>query len=230
MIGVDIRGLPEVQRMLRNLTEEQIPFAISTALNSTAFAVQKESKQHIETAFDRPTPFVKSATRVEKSTKQTLTATVYIEPKRAQVLRWHEFGGNRGNQRLEVWLRGKGWLPQGWRAIPGDEMPRNSYGNPKQGVVNQIMAALASGPTGPASNRRFFCIPVGDTRSTWLKPGIYRTRSRSAGAAIMPLYVFASRATYRATLDWLPTVEGAARRLLPDAMSAAIRRAIETAR
>ncbi len=228
MIAIDVRGLPEIQRMLRNLAEDQMPFAVSTALNSTAFAVQKESKQRIATVFDRPTPFIQSAARVEKSTKQSLTATVYIEPKRAQVLQWHEFGGARGRQRIEAWLQSKGWLPQGWRAMPGNEMPRNSYGNPKQGAITQIMAALASGPTGPASTRRYFCIPVG--ARSYLKPGIYRTRSRSAGAAVMPLYLFVSRAQYRAELDWGKTVEQAARRLLPEAMRAAIERAIRTAR
>lgn len=228
MINLDIRNLPEIQRMLRNLADRQMPFAISSALNSTAFAVQKESRQRIEMTFDRPTPFVKSATRVEKATKQNLTAVVFIEPKRAQVLQWHEFGGNRGAQRLEVFLRGKGWLTSGWRAIPGDEMPRNSYGNPRQGVVTQIMNALASGLTGPAGSRRFFCIPVGSR--SHLKPGIYRTRSRSSGAAIMLMYLFVSRAQYQPELEWGETVEEAARRLLPEKLSASIQRAMATAR
>ena len=226
MITLDIRGLSEVQRMLRNLAEEQMPFALSSALNSTAFAVQKESRQRIATAFDRPTPFIQSATRVEKSTKQSLTATVFIEPKRAQVLQWHEFGGARGRQRIETWLQGKGWLPQGWRAIPGNEMPRNSYGNPKQGVITQIIAALGQGLSGKAGTRRFFCIPVGSR--SHLYPGIYRVQGRSLRIAL--LYLFVSQARYQAELKWRETVEASARRLLPGAMNAAIRRAIETAR
>jgi hypothetical protein len=230
MIAIDVRGMEEVQRALRNLADQQIPYAISTALNSTAFAVQRASKAHIATVFDRPTPFVVSGTRVEKSTKQTLIAKIFIEPKRALVMQWHELGGVRGRQAMEAWLQGKGWLPASWRAIPTAEMPRNQYGNPKPGAVKQIQTALTSGPTGPKSPRRYFVIPVGDTRSPWLKPGIYRTRSRSQGAAMMPLYIFVSRATYQETLDWLPTVEAEARRLLPAEMSKAMQRAIDTAR
>ena len=63
-----------------------------------------------------------------------------------------------------------------------------------------------------------------------LSPGIYRIRSRSKGAALMPLYLFASVAQYRAMLNWEGTVEGEARRLLPDEAAKAIRRAMETAR
>jgi len=67
VINIDIRGLPEVQRMLRNLAEEQMPYAISSALNSTAFAIQRFEKQRMPTVFDRPTPLIQGAFRVEKA-------------------------------------------------------------------------------------------------------------------------------------------------------------------
>lgn len=228
MLGIDIRGMPEAQRMLRNLAEEQIPFAISTALNSTAFAVQKASRQRLETVFDRPTPLVKGATRVEKATKQNLAALVLIDPKRAVVLKTHEQGGPRGDQRLEKFLRGQGWLPSGWRAVPTDKMPKNSYGNPRQAEVTKIINGLPRAGGVAGKQRRYFVITPG--RAHGLSPGIYRTLSRSAGAAIAKLYHFASQAQYQARLDWLPTVEAEARRLLPEQMSRAIQRAIETAR
>lgn len=227
MISVDIRGLPEVQRMLRNLAEDQMPFAISTALNSTAFALQKTSRQRMETVFDRPTPLVKGATRVEKATKQTLTAKVLIDPKRAVVLRAHEEGGPRGDQRLETYLRGQGWLLGGWRAVPTDKMPTNSYGNPRQAEVTKIINGLPRAGGIAGDKRRYFVIHFG---ARGLSPGIYRTLSRSSGAAIQKLYHFVSRVEYRATLDWLPTVEGEAQRILPGIMSQAIERAIRTAR
>ncbi|MCP5197672.1 MAG: hypothetical protein H6974_12950 [Gammaproteobacteria bacterium] len=228
MITLDMRGLPEMQHMLQNLAQEQLPFAISAALNSTAFAVQKASRRRLETAFDRPTPLIKGATRVEKATKQNLTARVFIDPKRAGVLKTHEQGGPRGDQRLEKFLRGQGWLPAGWRAVPTDYLPLNRYGNPRQAEVTKIINGLprAGGIKGDA--RRHFVIKPGS--STRLSPGIYRTRSRSSGAALLKLYHFASHAQYQARLDWLPTVEAEARRLLPEQMQRAIQRAIETAR
>lgn len=229
MIELDVRGLPELQRLLRNLAEEQMPYALMVAINNTAFATQKASKQRLEAAFDRPTPLIKGATRVEKATKQTLTAKVLIDPQRAVILKTHEQGGLRGNQRLEQFLVGKGWLPNGWRAIPGQEMPRDSYGNPRKAEVNKIIAELNVGMSGVAgSNRRTFVIRPG--QRSHLSAGIYRIRSRSKGQAIMPLFLFASVAQYRAMLNWEGTVMTEATRLLPDAAAKAIRRAMETAR
>ena len=229
MISIDVRGMPEIQAALRGLADEQMPYALSVALNSTAFAVQRASRARLESAFNKPTPLIKGATRVEKATKETLTATVYIDPKRAAILQTHEHGGRRGNQLLERFLVGKGWLPNGWRAIPADSMPRDSYGNPRRGEVNKIVAELSASISGiVGSNRRTFVIRPG--QRSHLSPGIYRIRSRSKGAAIMPLYLFASVAQYRAILNWEGTVDAEARRLLPDEAAKAIRRAMETAR
>ena len=227
MISVDIRGLPEVQRMLRNLAEEQMPYAISSALNSTAFAVQKDQKQRIPTVFDRPTPLIKGAIRVEKATKQDLTAKVYVDPKRAVILQTHEEGGKRGDQRLEWFLKSKGWLSAGWRAVPTDKMKRNSYGNPAQAEVNKIIAGLPGISGIKGDSRRLFVIPAGQGRG--LSPGIYRTLSRSGGAAVMKLYHFVSRAEYKKRLGFEESARTEAIRIIPGLMSAAIERAIRTA-
>lgn len=227
MIQLDVRGVSEVQRALRNLAIEQMPYAISTALNSTAFAVQKFEKERLPTTFDRPTPLIQGAFRVEKATKQTLTAKVYVDPKRAVIFKTHEEGGKRGDQKLERYLRGKGWLPSGWRAVPTDKMKRNSYGNPSQAEVNKIIAGLPSVGGVKGDQRRVFVIPQ---QRGGLSPGIYRTLSRSAGAAVMKLYHFVSTAEYRARLEFVDSAHAEATRLLPGLMSAAIERAIRTAR
>lgn len=223
MISLDISGLPEIQRMLRNLADEQMPYAISTALNSTAFAVQKFEKQRIPTVFDRPTPLIQGAFRVEKATKQELTAKVYVDPKRAVILKTHEEGGPRGNQKLERYLREKGWLAAGWRAIATDNVKRNSYGNPSQAEVNKIIAGLP-GISGIKGERRVFVIPQ---QRGPLSPGIYRTLSKTA---IVKLYHFVSQAQYRERLGFAESARDEATRLLPGLMSAAIERAIRTAR
>jgi len=214
---------------LRNLAAEQIPYAMMVAINNTAFATQKASRQRLETAFNKPTPLIRGATRVEKATKETLTGIVYIDPKRAPILQTHEKGGQRGRQLIERFLMDRGWLPRGWRAVPGTGMPLDAYGNPKRAEVAKIIAELNTGISGIAvSNRRCFVIPPG--RRSHLVPGIYRIRSRSAGRAIMPLFLFISTPQYRAVLNWEGTVEAEARRLLPDEAAKAMRRALATAR
>ena len=225
MITLDIRGLPEIERMLRNLATEQMPFAISSALNSTAFAVQKFEKGRIPTVFDRPTPLIKGAFRVEKATKQELTAKVYVDPKRAIILKTHEEGGKRGDQKLERYLREKGWLTSGWRAIATDNMKRNSYGNPSQAEVNKIIAGLPVIGGVKGDKRRHFVIKPGS--NSHLTPGIYRIWGK---LALVKLYHFASRAEYRARLEFVESANAEARRLLPETMRIAIQRAIQTAR
>lgn len=229
MIEIDVRGMREVQRVLDGLSQDQVPYALSLALNNTAFAVRSVSKQRLETAFDRPTRFIVSATRVEKATKQTLVSRVFIDPKRAAIIRAHEQGGSRGAQEIERFLISKGWLPSGWRAFAGAEFPRDQYGNPKRSDVKRVIAELSVGISGIAGSiRRCFVIRPG--QSSHLHPGIYRLRSRSDGRALMPLFLFASRAEYRATLRWLATVEAEARRVLPDQAVKAVQRAMATAR
>ena len=227
MINVDIRGLPEVQRMLRNLAEEQMPYAMMLTLNNAAFAIQKQQKERIPTVFDRPTPLTKGAFRVEKATKQKLTSIVYVDPKRAVILKTHEEGGKRGDQRLEWFLKSKGWLAGGGRAVPTDKMPLNSYGNPKVAEVNKIIAGLPAIGGVKGDKKRHFVIT--DSRRG-LSPGVYRTLSRSKGAAIMKLYHFVSRAEYQKRLGFEESARAEAIRIFPGLMSAAIERAIRTAR
>lgn len=226
MIRVDIRNLAEVQAALRNLAEEQIPFATKSALNDTAFAVQKVSRTHLESAFDRPTPLIKGATRVEQATKKTQVARVLIDPKRAPVLNVHEQGGPRGDQRLEKFLQGKGWLPAGWRAIPTRNMPLNAYGNPKQTDVTLIINGLPDAGGG-SGFPKYFVVPAPDRNRGRLPAGIYLALT---SFYVSKLYHFFPRAQYGPDLKWLPTMRAEVQRILPGITLAAVRRAIETAR
>ena len=222
MITLDARGLPEIQRMLRNLAAEQIPYAVSSALNSTAFAVQKQQKARMPSVFDRPTPLVRGAFRVAKATKQSLTAVVFVDPKRAPVMLTHERGGARGDQRMERYVKSKGWLSASGRAVPTDKMPLNAYGNPQVAEVKRIIAGL---PTAKGVNgkRRYFVI---SNQAGRLSPGIYR----ADGKALKKLYHFTTTARYSQRLGFEESAQSEAGRLLPDLARAAIQRAIATAR
>lgn len=63
-----------------------------------------------------------------------------------------------------------------------------------------------------------------------MQPGIYRVKSRSGDRAIEKLYHFVDRAQYQARLEWLPTVEAEAIRLLPEQAIKAMQMAMDTAR
>lgn len=226
MINVDIRGMDAVQSKIKNLGD-QMPYALMVALNNAAFAVRSASQQDLTNSFDRPTRLVTGATRVAKATKATLEARVYIDPKRQLIVNPHEVGGLRGPQLIERFLIGKGWLPIGWRAVPGIDMPLDSFGNPKRAVVNQIITELQSGISGiKGSNRRCFVIRAGQV--SHLFPGVYRIKSN--GRALSLMYLFVSSVTYRMRLSWESTMRETAIRELPAAAEKAVQRAIETAR
>ena len=57
-------------RELRGIQKKQIPFAVSKALNATAFDVQNTLKKALGIYLDRPTKYTISALRVKKSDKK----------------------------------------------------------------------------------------------------------------------------------------------------------------
>lgn len=236
MITLDIRGLESVQRQLRVLADKQIPYATMLALNNTAFAVRQTSQDRLKSVFDRPTPLIIGATRVEKATKDNLTAKVLIDPKRRAVLATHEEGGQRGLQGLEKAMRGAGLLPSGYRVVPAKGLELNAYGNPPATLVNAIKKWLASGAYRISRNRRYFVIPVGSTAR--LSPGIYLEASGSSGKGAggyrvrqqRGLFMLVREGVYSRRLRWAETVRAEAERLLPGEMAKAIERAIATAK
>jgi hypothetical protein len=229
MIEIDIRGLDAVQRQLLGLAVEQLPYAMNLALNRTAFELQKVSRKQMEKSFEKPTPLIKGATRVEKSIKKNLTARIFISPGREVILRTHETGGDRGRQRLERIVVARGWMPGEYRAIPCELMPLDAYGNPKRAAVNEVvLSILKFGISGGWPDRRIFVIPVG--ARSHLHPGIYRTLSQSYGRAILPLYLFVPRARYEAILRWETTMVAEALALLPGYTAEAVQRAVDTVR
>jgi hypothetical protein len=79
----------------------QMPFATSHALNRTAFDIRQQLNHETGRYFDRPTRFTQTAFRVDKSTKQNLSALIYAEDQRARYLRFGVDGGSRPQKGFE---------------------------------------------------------------------------------------------------------------------------------
>jgi hypothetical protein len=82
-----------VRRMLSDLQAKQIPFATATALNDVAFKVQRAERVAIPQVFNKPRPFTQRSVLVTKATKANLTSTVFIRSEVASYLDPYEFGG-----------------------------------------------------------------------------------------------------------------------------------------
>jgi hypothetical protein len=78
--------LPKAIRWTDTMTK-QLPFAISQALNKTAFDMRDAMNGATRQYFKNPVPFTQRAFLVNKSNKRDLTAEVYAERRRARYLR-----------------------------------------------------------------------------------------------------------------------------------------------
>lgn len=268
MITVDVRGLSEIQAALRNLASEQMPFAMMTAINTTAFKVKDALQQEMRSVFDRPTPWLVRQVAVAKATKQSLTAIVGtpegIKDARGnnagfsrtsssgvfeRILSPHIVGGSRNQKAAEYRLQKAGILPPGWLAVPAPDAPLDSYGNLPGSwwmlLLSWLNAAQWSSQ-GATQNRAekvskrknkleraglemFAAIP-GRPRTRHLQPGVYLRQRKGGFSALKPLLLFVPRVGYQARLDWAGVAQRTVEAAMPAAMSAAVQRAIETAR
>lgn len=122
-IDFDMR---EFEAALTDFERNQMPFALSQALNDTAQDVMRAWQQEIDTKIDRPTPFTRRGVFVQRSSKQRLEAVVGIKDVQAEYLKWQVRGGTQSSRR---------------RAIPvAVKQKRNKYGNAPRGSLRRVLA------------------------------------------------------------------------------------------
>ena len=96
MIGIDIRAdLRPLQRAMVALRAEQVPFAMSLALNALATGVAAAERDEVAKTFDKPTRFTANAFRIQVATKTRHVAIVAIKDIQAEYLRPYVVGGDR---------------------------------------------------------------------------------------------------------------------------------------
>lgn len=97
-----------VQQVLKQLSgklERQVPFAMSKALNDTAFDVQRHLSSETETYLENPTPFTKRAFGVRKASKRNPRAQIFIRDAQAEYLKYQIEGGVREDNLQPVNIR-----------------------------------------------------------------------------------------------------------------------------
>jgi hypothetical protein len=144
MIKVKIEGLDKVLTHLSGM-QKQVRFATAKALTQTAHAVRKEVSRAMPGELDRPKPATTRALRVEKATRDNLTAIVRLNERgegvpAAEFLRHNVTGGRRGMKRSEIMLQAAGILPGGMFTIPGAAAKLDAYGNMSRGQIVSILS------------------------------------------------------------------------------------------
>ncbi len=223
MISFDVstKGLDSTQRFLAEF-KGQLPFATSLALNQTARDVQLAYKAQTATSFVSPTAFTRNAFRYDQSTKASLVAQVYPSPDRSY-LATQSFGGQRRWKAYEGFIRGLA-SSSGKALPPGKLLPTsvaiNAAGNPKRSLFAQLQSRLSTTDRGGF----FIGTPRGDTSRT---AGVYR-RSREK---LIPFFLVAdSEPRYEPRFPFERLGNATVARVFPSRLSAAIDRAIKSAR
>ena len=221
---IEIKNLPDIKRMLGDLADDQLPFAMSVAINRTLFKLRETSAERIKTVFDKPTPGTQKATIVTKTTKTNFNGRLSLAGPKTQLFRVHESALQRNPVGFEVKLG----LPANWFAVPTKNMPLNQYGNQLPAKKAQILKAKSLGNRG---RRQFLFINPSssgfDIISGRLSPGIYETKVGSN--ELIKLYHFVKNVKYKPILEWEKRMSDKAEEILPGIMEAAVELAIRTA-
>lgn len=205
-VRITTNELPQLARMLRDLGQNQVPFAAVAAMTRTAQAVKADLVQGMATAFDRPTRWTLGGLYVEPAKKAKPEANVHFKDSAprgvpaGRYLRAQILGGTRALKSHERLL---GMRP-GYIVVPGKWAERDAHGNVNMGQMRAIMAALnlrqsVSSPGRATTRRRgryrkndWFIVPIGRTQATHpdtyhLPPGIYQTGPEYGGAPLLVL-------------------------------------------
>jgi hypothetical protein len=245
-IRIDTRDIERAARSMSEMARKQIPFATALALTQTAQAVQKELAADLKKEFDQPTPYITRGTFISPAKKNDLKAEVGMidRPKGtnnaspALYVREQFGGGVRGQKPFEKALTAIGALPAGWTAQPAPGIKSDRYGNPDRKTITEVLGALQrrisvySGRGKRMSLTGYFVVSPGttDSRVAHLSPGVYRRIARGGDRALQPVFVFAQSANYRRRIDLPKLAAATVEREFSAQFSAALSRAIGSAR
>lgn len=187
---------------------KQLPFAISKALNDTAFDAKISLSGATRQYFDNPTSFTQKGFGVEKSTKRDLEVIVGTEQRRARYLRTQITGGLRGIKPFETRI-GHG------RLVPGAGARLNASGNVSLAAIRKITAGLG---------KDYFIAQPGNPQR--IGAGIYKRKGRT----IKPILVMVDQASYSPRFPMLDVVSKVYERRYGMYFKTALERALATAR
>lgn len=141
-----------LRRKMSALEKDQLPFAMSLAINRTAEIVRGAEIDQFRTQFDRPTPFTMRSVLLTKPAKKRgpehrdvflrNEATKGTPP--VKYLNPEVKGGTRRKKGFERQLERAGILFPGEYAVPSRTMTLDAYGNVPGPQIVRILSALRS--------------------------------------------------------------------------------------
>lgn len=206
------------RRGMTRLQKQQMPFAMSMALNMTAADVAKTQRRQAGQVFDRPTPFLLNGMapasgktfRGKRATKRILVAKVIPGYKKSGL----DAAGRRVNNVLRIESEG-GTRRASGNAIPvpvAKNLKLNKHGNLRNGQVKRILNQKKTFQAGAAEG---------------MTPGIYQ---RKPGGGQRMLVAYTKTASYRKRLPFHRIGEGVAGSKMRKNFNQAMARALKSAK
>lgn len=256
---IDVRtDFRQVETAL-DVAQQQVPFALSRAMNLTGRDVINAERDEMSSVFDRPTPFTLNALRLRPATKQDLVAVVDVRDsdRPDHFIRPQIHGGARMQKRFEQLLVQRGVMKADERAVPALGAELDAYGNMSRGqivrILSQLQAFNLAGSDANATDskrsrakrsRETFFVSQGPGKATFgrhawskgrklqhLPRGIWSRISFGAtGTTVMPVLLFVSRAMYTPRFRFDDVAQATIRRVFAAHFDASFAAALRTAR
>lgn len=246
-LGINV-DIDEAIKKLDLFRKEQLPYALSVAINDTAVEAKEAIKDEMSRVFDNPTDWTLNSLYVRKGSKSNPAARVWIKnfaakgPSPEDWLKPEILGGQRNLKRMEKALQHKGLLPPGMVIYPTKYADLDAKGNIKQGQVVQIMSYLnIFGEQGYKANmdkagrKRFTSRtghayfvgkPKGKIAGIWKRVNFAVTSQ----TAVVPIFYFIPSPTYKPRLDFYGVANKTFSSRFQENFNKAMKHAIETAR
>jgi hypothetical protein len=182
----------EVTRSLNAIQKKQIPFAMAGALNDVAFKAGPKGrvlgKQADKTFAGGAPPFTQRGFKVNKATKQNLTAEVFVDKLQEKYMRFQIKGGTRFPERKSM-------------LISTDKTRLNRFGN----ITPATYAKLINDKT-----KYFKGVPKGSAgqqyEGIWERVG--RSKRKPGGQRIRMVARYIDKAQYRPLFPFAQTTAG----------------------
>lgn len=223
MIKIDVQGMDAIQRKLAAMPGK-IRQTAKRALINTALSVRDDLQDEMRKVFDRPTRWTIGAIRVKATDDMTVIVGV-VDPdgyyRRANYFLGTQIGGGpRGAKAFEKALQAYGYMPAGWRAVPGEGATLDGNGNMGPGQIRQILSYLGTAERWAGSTQNMtaakrdklkqgtktkmgfeYVVIRPDSKRGKLLPGIYKRTFTAFGSAIKPIIIFVKGTSYRKRYD-----------------------------
>jgi len=227
MIKITVDSKLSIAALLN--AEKQAVYAASRALNTLAFQVMREGREHIKSKLQNPRPWTVNAWYVRlKAHKTRLVAAVgwsdYLQNKRGHAAEYylaqHWTGGGRKQKAYESHMQRSNVLPAGYVTVPGAAAGElkllDANGAFKGGAIVAIMSAISAfGQQGYNANatvrqsKKRSANKAAARQVYWVgKPGkntplgIWAIDDKSSKRGrLRPVMIFVKKTNYRKRLD-----------------------------